>query len=383
VAHVNEERKLILQMVAEGKITPDEADKLLQALDETERSAESAAAERVERAGSTARSAGDLGNAIEEAVRGALQGLDSTMRSMEIDLERRLNDPARKELLGSIEEKIRRSVERSVERAARAEERAARVAEKAGERAQEIADRTSRKVQERMEHAARRMEAFAEEVAERPDRFIKVGVSVDKTSVQRVEDLSVPAEPGDRFVLENRVGDVGVEFYDGNAIEVTVRKQVWGEDEADANERADATRVRLVRSGPDVQVVLIRPSITGVGVLHLKETRTNYSVRLPHGTHLNLRQKVGDVAVTAGEKVGTWHLFTKVGDVNVKVLPAAGFTYELSSQVGDVQVDLAGVQPGVAGNGQGRKGLLRTGRVGDGSGYIEASAQTGEIRVTN
>jgi polyhydroxyalkanoate synthesis regulator phasin len=392
VENVSEERKLILQMVAEGKVTPDEADKLLQALEETERTAESAATENVERAGGSFRSAADFGGAIDEAVRGALEGLESTMRSLEIDLDRRLNDPARKELLGTIEEKIRRNVERSVERAARAEERATRAAERASERARDFADRAARKAEERADHIARKAEHMARKVEERvrreaadvrPAHIIKMGIAIDRISVERTETLTLPAQPGDRFVLDNRVGDVRIAFHEGNDMEVTVHKQVWGEDEADANERADATLVRLVRTGADVAVLPIRPTIAGVGVLSVKETRFDYTVRLPHGTNLQVSNKVGDTFVEAGAKVGNWLVSSKVGDVELKVAPEAGFTYAVSSEMGDLHMDAAGAEPGEATSAVGRKGSVRSGRIGDGSGRIEATVKTGNVWIIN
>jgi len=388
VAIVSEERKLILQMVAEGKITPEEADKLLQAIDEAERAAQSAATETVQKSTEQKTTVGDLGDIIEQAVGDSLRGLDSTLRHLEIRLERKLNDPSRRELFDSIEEKVRRSVEKSVEKAARAEERAARTAERAAERAAEQAHRMA----ERMERLAQRHEHQHEHKRDlihehyRPaggPPIIKMGVSIDKLSVERSESLSMPAQPGDRLVLENRVGDVEVVFCEGTAVEVDVKKQVWGEDTKDAEERAEATRVTLERRGSDVAVMVSRPHIVGVGVLLVKDTRIDYIVRVPYGTNLAISIKVGDLKVAARGPVSNWTLETKVGDVDLAVGPECGFYTTLQTSIGAISVDLAN-QTHFESDPRGQaQGKFLQGRIGEGGGNVSALAKTGEIRLHN
>lgn len=388
---MSEERKLILQMVAEGKITPDEADKLLQALDESERAAHSAAAERAQQA-ATGAGLGleNLGAVIDKAVEESLKSLDVTLRDLEIDLERRTNDPAREQLVSRIEEKMRRTAERAVERARQADERTRRIAERAEERAREMARRA--------EEHARRFEARAEAQANRwamgvahfsdemrnGVRIFKSGICIDKVSVERSKSFTLPAQPGDQFLLENRVGDVRVEFYDGDAVEVNVHSVIWGEDEADANTRSDAFQMDLVRRGSDVVMDVLRPTITATGFISIKESRLDYVVRLPQGTNMGIRCKAGDLVVVGAERVGRWNLLTKVGDVDLKVAPSAGFVYDLSTNVGDVRLAVANDQPNVESKNEPmKKGAYRVGRVGDGAGRIEVSIKTGDIRIIN
>jgi polyhydroxyalkanoate synthesis regulator phasin len=387
---VSEERKLILQMVAEGKITPDEADKLLQALDDSERTAHSAAAERAQQA---AMKGGlgleDLGAVIDKAVQESLKTLDVTLGDLELDLERRMNDPARDQLVTRIEEKMRRTAERAVERARQADERTRRIAERAEERAREIARRA--------EEQARRFEARAEAQANRwalgvahfsdemrnGARIFKSGICIDKVSLEATKSFSLPAQPGDQFLLENRVGDVRVEFYEGDAIEVNVHSVIWGEDEADAKLRTDAFHMDLVRRGSDVVMEVLRPTITATGFISIKESRLDYVVKLPQGTNMSIRCKAGDLVVVGAERVGQWNLLTKVGDVDVKVAPTAGFIYDLSTNVGDVRLTVANDQPNVETKEAQKKGAYRVGRVGDGAGRIEVSIKTGDIRIIN
>ncbi|HWI63574.1 MAG TPA: DUF4097 family beta strand repeat-containing protein [Symbiobacteriaceae bacterium] len=383
---MSEERKLILQMVAEGKITPEEADKLLQALEESERTANATATEQAHREENTAGSE-DLGTVINRAVGDSMKALERTLRDMEIGLDRKLNDPANQQLFVRIEEKMRRSAERAVERAQQAEERARRIAERAEERAREQmrrAEEHARRFEERARTHADRWGAgiihFGEGVRESA-KIVKFGVCIDKVSVERTKEFALPAQAGDTFHLENRVGNVRVEFVDANQAEVTVKGLFWGEDENDANERAEAFRLDLVRNGADVVMSVARPSISATGFVNLKESRLDYTVRLPQGMHVNVRNKVGDLVVVSAGKAGQWHLLTKVGDVDVKVAPEAGFTYDLSTNVGAVRMAVADDQPSQ--DDHSSKGGFRTGRVGDGSGRIEVSVKTGDIRVIN
>lgn len=358
---MSEERKVILQMVADGKITPEEADELLQAIDESERTARVHVADQHK--GADRPGLSGLAETIERAVNESLRTVGETLRS----LEHHMDDPIRSEL----HDKIRRAVERAAEKAERHAERAAERAERVAERAATRSEREAERVAARAERCAERAER--DEIGVERARFIKVGVSIDKVTVERDEHLTLAAEPGDRLVLENRVGDVNIEFYHGNEIVCDVHKVVWGEDLADAGERADSTPVKLVRKGADVLVRVVRPELVGVGILHVKDTRLDYTLRLPHGTHFDVRTKVGNLRVTSGENVSTWKLETSVGDIDLKVPPEAGFRYSLATKVGRVDVKL--------GEKADYQGTVVTARIGDGSGDIQATAKTGDIRL--
>lgn len=331
---MSEERKMILQMVAEGKISTAEADMLLQAIDEGERTVQSAAAEGVRENRRNTGFLENLGETIERAVNDSLGTLDRELRHLEVRLDRKLKD--HEQLRPKIEEKLRRAAERTVERASAAEERAARVAERTAA------------------------------------RFIKTGIAIDKETAEQVQSLTLPAEDGDRFRLENRVGDLTVEYYDGSEVAVEVKKTVWGEDRADAEARAGATLVHLERRGSTVEVLVDRPVISAVGVVILKDTRLDYTVRLPQGAHLELANKVGDIKVTGALQVGTWSIATKVGDVDLAIPSGAGFRYDLRSAMGAVVMALPERQ---------QCGSDAAGQVGDGTGKITATVKTGDIRI--
>lgn len=327
---MSEERKLVLQMVAEGKISPDEADMLLQAIADSERAAQSAAAEDVRGEARNTEPRSDLRRIIERAVRESLKGLDQTLRHLESGLQLKLND---QKLRTSIEDRLRRSAEQAVER-------------------------------------ARGIEARAARVVGRP--FIKVGVAIDRETVEQNESLQFPAQPGDRLVVENRVGDITVEFHEGSEFLVDVRKLVWGEDKADATARAAATTIELRRNGSDVQAAIVRPRIAGAGVLILKDTRVDFTVKAPRGAHLKLQTKVGDIRIKGTEGMGDWTIGTQVGDVDVLVTAGTGFRYTARSKLGDVLVDLPAY---------GNRSPDSAGAVGDGKGSISAIVKIGDVRI--
>lgn len=379
---MSEERKLILQMVAEGKITPGDADNLLAALEESERTARDAAAERVEQQQAVGGGKGtlsDLGDSIEAAVNEGLKGLEEALGKMESKLQQKLNDPRGRELRDSMEEKIRQQVERQVERARRVEERTNRIAERAAERAREASERVAERAAHRAEQLTRRMERLAHEG---PVRVYKAGIVVDKVSVVRNETLSIPAEPGDCLVLDNRVGDARLEFYDGQDIEVSVRTEAWGEDTDEANERAETARLRLVRGGSNVVAGPSRQTIiNAIGFVSIKRTRMDYTIRVPYGTGLSIDNRAGDIVVTGARQVSHWQLTSKVGNIEVHVTPEAGFTFDLRSDVGNAALDMD--QPVALDFEEVKRGFIYTGKAGDGAGRLEAFTRTGDIRLAN
>lgn len=383
---MSEERKLILQMLSEGKISADEADTLLQTIEESERIAQETVVETAHRREGLGGGLADLGRVIESAVNEATRALDHSLRSLEGRLDDRLN---REELKDRVEERIRRSTERALERVMQAEQRAAQAAERAAERLQHHAERTAQREAERLERQARRDEERRQRDQERMHRdqeraapdpphvkrpIVKMGVQIDRVTVDQTSLLRMPGQAGDRLVLDNRVGDVTVEFYEGDDIEISVRKTVWGSDEADANERAAKTEIALVRTGGTVEVEVVRPSYAVVGMVQLKDTRLDFQIKAPRGTQLEVNAKVGNIRVIGDHAIASWNLSTKVGDVDLTVPEGASFTYQLQARVGETTVHLP-----QAVNVEGEP--ARSGSVGQGGGAIAVMVATGDIRL--
>jgi hypothetical protein len=340
VLRVSEERMLILQMITDGKISPAEAEQLLEAIDETERGTQRTTTEPVHKREPLA----ELGHVIDQAVNQGVQGLDTTLRRLEQHLDQKLAHGNR--LRERIDVKVRqveRDVERAVERAERDMERAARD-------------------KERAERDRWRSEYPAE-------RILKVGVNIDKVTVEREERLTITAQPGARFVLDNKVGDIHIAFYDGETVKVQAKKVCWGSDEEDADHRASATKLMLINKGRDVVLLVTRPNITGIGITSVQDTRLDCTVMLPQGLDLDVYTKVGILVVKGATSVATWQLGTKVGDVQVAVPVAAGYSYQIKSKIGDVSVNVPDAKGSV-------------GRVGDGSGRIEVVTHVGDVRLS-
>lgn len=348
---MGEERTLILQMLADGKITPEEADQLLEAIEQGEAQAARAAA-----TASTVTDRGrmeQIGESVDRVVSETMKGLDETMRDLEDRLERRQREFDGRNLQHKVEEKIRRSAERAVQEAQRMEERAERVARRAEEKIQRQVDRASRYANGK--------------------KFV-MGIQIDREHVSETEHLTLPAEPGDCLELDNSLGDVFVQFYDGDQIELDVSKTVWGTDRADAQERAAAKSVHLVRQGSTVKVEVDRVTTVALfGIVWTKDAKFDYTLRLPHGTHLRIDNSVGDIRIEAGSKVGTWELNGKVGDIDIAVAPDASFRYTLKSAVGNLS--------GPNGHSSEGIGAKLDGRLGDGAGSVEATTKTGGVRV--
>jgi hypothetical protein len=352
---VDEERRMILQMVSDGKITPEEAQRLLQAIDESERPA----------ASHTADTPPDVGESFGRVIRDSFRGFDQAFRGVEHSLDARLKEM---DLEPRMAQKLRRAAERAAEHVARAQEKAARMQERVAEAEERAA--------EAMERAAERAAEAAERAADHADRessytFTKRGISIDKHSVTHRGNMVMQAEQGDRLSVDNRVGDIVVEFVDSDTIEVDLTKVVWGEDRADAEARAERTKVSMVRRGKSVEIETDRPSISGFGVMFVKDTQINLAIRLPHGTELTITNKVGDLKVVGGDQISKWDLKTKVGDIELSV-GQVGLTYQLATKVGDAEVEL----------GQHKKsGTKLEGTIGDGSGIIVAEVKTGDVRL--
>lgn len=349
---MSEERKMILQMLADGKISADEAESLLQAIDSSERAAAETVVEGAQRIDWGEAGLHSLGRTVDGAVRQALEALSDSFRALE---ERIGQDEARRaQLKDRVEERIRRSTEQALERALRAEERAAQAAERAKARMQEQHGWASRH-----SHGSPRSHRFE-----------------GKDRAEGTEDLTLAAQPGDRFILENRVGDIRVEFADGDEIQVALHKTAWGKDPVDASQRLDSIRVRLVRNGSDVRVEVERSN--GLpGFLQGKESQIDFSVRLPHETSLKVVNGAGNIQVMGDPKTAAWEVGTRVGDVELRLPEEIGFAYDLRTRVGEITIDLAKHPQSDSDS----IGASATGTYGEGQGRIDVKVEVGDIRL--
>lgn len=352
---------MILQMVADGKISTDEADQLLQAIEETERATEEAATESVRSSESTDAPFSDLGATIDQVVKETLRGLDESMEH----LKGLAYHPHQAKLRHKVEEKMRRVAERAAQQATEAAERVTERAERMAERATERA--------ERMTEGAERMTERGFEFSRAGELFFKLGISVDKVSTQRIDQMTLPTVPNDRLILQNRVGDITIRFADTDQITAQAHLTVWGEDDEDAQDRAAATEVQLVRASDGAKVVMTRPTLVGVGFMQTQNTRIDLTITLPYGTQLDAATKVGDLRVESDRAPGSWDLLNKVGNIHLVVPAAAGFAYDLKTKLGRVSIETDGKIERLEGGARGR--------FGEGPGSIVAQVKAGSIHI--
>ena len=352
---MGDERKLILEMVAEGKITPEEALKLLEAIDDGERTAEEAAKEHI-RSSSDGDGRGrlrDLGASIEQAVKEGLRGLEDLLDNLENQIDRKMNETNTRQIWKQAEERIRRAAEQAISQAERAEQRAAAAAEAAARKAAK---------------AARRAEAVAR-------RFGGTGAArrvpgEGKAAVERIDRLCITGGPQNRLVADSRSGDINVDFCDDSEIQVEAICRAWGRDKEQAQRRLDGFRVALQQDGRDI---ILTTSDGAEGAEAGSHVRVDYRIRVPHGADLSLTTQVGDLEVTAAERIGRWDLTARVGDVDMQVGTGAGFTYTLKTRDGEIAVSLDTHRV--------TQDEAVSGSVGDGSGDIRAFADMGDIEL--
>lgn len=351
---MSEEQDLILRMVADGKITPDEGVELLEALEESRR-ARSEGADSATAASDRGRAEAGKGGAtrLSRLADSIGEAVDSGLRNLEELLAKRRSQMPDQQ--NRLQENLRRSTERALRAASEAEERAKQAAGWA---------------QKKAAHAAKRLQQWAARPSDE-------GEQIKQVAVKRVEQLSAPAQRGDCLILKNRVGDVRIRFADREQVEVAVTKTAWGRERSEAEQREAATRVALVRQGSDLSLEVTYPE-SGDGLPTLRETQLDFTISLPHGTDLRVTNKVGDVTVVAGEQVGTWDLVSKVGNIDLQVAPSAGFRYEMRTSIGDLLVEMETGDE--SGEGQTGSGSAQ-GQVGDGAGQIHVESKTGDIRL--
>jgi len=208
------------------------------------------------------------------------------------------------------------------------------------------------------------------------------GLDYNRDRVRHTADveLNQPAEGAARLVVRSTSGDVTVQGWAQDHIEVRGRKVAWGMDREMAQDRAEAMPVEVVRRNGDI-VVETRPPVPGaVGVLNLQRMRTDLVIMAPavlpvsimsksgdvvvrdHGAEVDITTTSGDVALhspiapidveTASGDVRLrscsaprLSLTSVSGDLTVDLTPQPSGEYRLRSASGDVVTSLEGTQP--------------------------------------
>lgn len=309
---MREERLMILRMLSEGKITPEEAQALLDALGEDTADPGSPPAQSAER------QAAEAARQAEEAARQA-----DDFSAIGADMARLGDELAR---LGP-----------------------------------EIAESVQRTLDKSLEHLRR----------QRP-LIKKVGVHIDRNQATDTVERRLPMAAGDLLRLQNKLGDINVEFVDGPELVLVARRTAWGSDPDDARRRLAASALELVRAGGVVTVAAEGPRMQFVGFVHLKGTQVGYTLQVPHGVHLDLRTRAGDIRVS-GRPAGSWTLDTALGDVALIVGDDPDVQVTAQTRLGDVMVN--------TGNLVSQNTREFRGRAGNGTASITATTRLGDITI--
>lgn len=203
---------------------------------------------------------------------------------------------------------------------------------------------------------------------------VKYGIHLDRHRVTDTRDLAIPARSGDFLIVDIALGDVSVQFDDVDQLKVKARLGVWGSSEADAQTRLQATKITVERQDTAIVVGHVDPELKGIGVMVTRDTSVDYELIVPHGVHLRIATKAGDIAVT-GEPRGRWELETRLGDVSLVVGDNPDMSLRADTSLGAVRVDLGGTVT---------EDVRRfTGTFGTGQAAVEARTRLGDIAVSH
>lgn len=292
------ERQIILRLVAEGKITPEEADTLLAALED-----ESDTDDRVDEGGATDADAPGPG-----AESGSRQGRRKTYTyTSTTPGGRRGTTTASTIDLGDLERTM-------------------------AELGRTLPEVTATALKGVAKGLGRVRKAAA---------HVKYGIHLDRHRVSGTRELTMPARSGDFLIVEVPLGDVTVNYADVNELQVQATLSVWGSSPEDAQKRLDATKVRIDRQDTEIVVGHAEPDIKGIGVVVTRDTSIDYELTVPHGVHLRVSTKAGDIAVK-GSPRGRWELDTRLGDVRLVVGDDPDMALQAETSLGGVRVELGG-----------------------------------------
>ncbi len=355
--HQEDERLLVLNMLKEGKLTPDEADELLVAIDAAE-VAESGTAPTGPDSGSAATapsapftpptvpvppsapsspspsspptppippvspdqtadptgsgrrfgfSFGDL-DGVQDDVGGAIRDALAEARDAINEGLTAAGDLARstvRENRAAVRDAIRQSVRQAAFEARNAA-RAARI-------------------------EARRAMQQARVEARRAAGSIRMHGGFFGSDISSQMVLSGDLKPGGNLVVQVPQGDIQVTGTSGNKVEVEAQIKVRARDGAEAHRLLSGTHVALSDSGKDLLLTAAAPA--ALGALGSK-LWVDLEIQLPRGAGLVISTSHGDIGVDGTE--GTHRIQVVRGDIEVS---GASGHFDISAKEGDIELD--------------------------------------------
>jgi DUF4097 and DUF4098 domain-containing protein YvlB len=302
---MSEERQRVLRMLKEGKVTVEEAEALLEALDDTGPTGDARTAQSAEGAGGPA-GAGPTG-AEDGPTRGDARGSRGTGEPGGRGEFQRLID----EILSNVNvEGIKESVRESLRRS-RADV----------DRVKDEVRRTTERVRDEMRRAARE---HRHGFHVRLSRAIEGLWGLADSSGTWTHDA--PLAPPRTLVLRNVWGDVRLTPSEDGTLHATARIRAWGRDAAEAEATRHAIAITTTDEGDAYVVTVHTPDWT-----MRRRFRADFEIRVPADVRVQVRQARGDVQATGLR--GDIDVQTHSGDVSVRDLTGS---VEAETSRGDV-----------------------------------------------
>jgi len=134
--------------------------------------------------------------------------------------------------------------------------------------------------------------------------------------------------------IKNSFGDIDIESFDGDRIEVEVTITVETRNQNDIQKYLDKIRIDVTESGNDVSLRTINDMNGGNRV---KEFSIDYEVKVPRRTSLEIRNSFGDLTIESSE--GLLNINVQHGDASIgRVKEVANQQHEIRVQFGDLKV---------------------------------------------
>lgn len=205
-------------------------------------------------------------------------------------------------------------------------------------------------------------------------RHVKYGIHLDRHRVSDTRELSTPARSGDFLIVDVPLGDVTVQYADVDELQIRAKFTVWGSSPEDAQARLDKTRLHVDRQDTAIVVGHSNPDIKVVGVVVTRDTSVDYELTVPHGVHLRISAKAGDISVSGAPR-GRWELETRLGDISLAVGDEPDMSLQAETSLGDVRVELGGTVTADV--------RRFAGTYGSGQAAVQARTRLGDITISH
>ena len=306
---MSQERKRVLQMLAEGKITPEQADRLIEALEEGWQPGGEETVEEIKEAAARARgeqpAAGEaldeMKDAIEEmkrTIEDAGNRATRVVRGAELTraaavANRAAEDAARAAISQETVEELRRAAEetrRAAEQAARAAlneqtiNEVTRAVDEALRAASQEIERAVAEATQQLQQGASGSESWTSWI-ERVASFLGMGVKYSEQQEWTLDGAGVTA-----VYAETNNGAISVEGHDEPQVVVRAWKEVRGPNEAAAKTFAGQVQIHVERQGDEVRIreEHPRPPLGTAVAVH-------YEIHSPRATRAGLHTSNGKI----------------------------------------------------------------------------------------